>query len=57
MKVISDVPVSRNWYKTLSNLYENYTKLYLYELSYKIEFLKTETSDKRFKGLDQELKW
>ena len=23
MKVLSDVPVSRNWYKTVSNLYEN----------------------------------
>ena len=23
MKGISDVPVSRNWYKTVSNLYEN----------------------------------
>ena len=23
MKVISDVPVSKNWYKTVSNLYKN----------------------------------
>ena len=32
MKVISDVLISRNWYKTVSNSYEN---LYIYEMSYK----------------------
>ena len=29
---ISDVPFSRNWYKTVSNVYKN---LYIYKISYK----------------------
>ena len=38
MKVISDVPVSRNWYKTVSNLYELGLLLYLLFL-FSIDFI------------------
>ena len=47
MRVPSDVPVWRNWYITVSNLYEN---LYINQ------FLETGTSDRTLMGLDQHLR-
>ena len=32
MRVLSDVPLSRNWYKTMSKLYEN---LFIHKILYK----------------------